>query len=69
MLLPEDLQKRFTKCRDYRDVTKLTPKLGFTSHTSTSLVLSGKQHTTIEKIKIIKKFIERREKELQKLAA
>jgi hypothetical protein len=67
MLTPQELIERFGKVKEKGDINKLTKVLGFKDHSTTSLVVSGQQHTTVSKIAKLKKFIEKREKEIIQL--
>lgn len=61
MLVTLEISERFEKVKEKGDVNRLTKILGFKSHSTTSLVISGKQKTTISRVSKFVKFIENRE--------
>jgi hypothetical protein len=67
MIAPQELVDRYEKVKSKGDGKILKKILKYKSHSNVSLVISGKQDTTIEKIEAFKKFIEARERRVSNL--
>jgi queuine/archaeosine tRNA-ribosyltransferase len=67
MKLPENIQAEFKLIKEKGDIKELMKITGIVTDSGMSQVMSGKVHTHISKIALIKKFVLSRKKQIKSL--